>query len=405
MKQEASKRRVIYLFPIFLILYEFAINMSNDMYFPAIPIIASDFDTSINLIQLTITSWLVGSAAIQLILGPFSDRYGRRPVIFGGGVVFLISTIVCALSHYLPILLIARFFQGMAVSSLIVAGYASINELFGDRMAVQVLSWMGMAAMVAPMVGPILGGYILHFGNWRAIFGVLFIVALGALVGLWIVMPESNLHPDTTALYPKKLIKTYRKLFFNKASILSAFPAALLYTGIIVWLTASPVVIIDVFNVDFQKYGYTQLPIFLSYMIGATVLKFLVHKVNIQLLGFIGISISTLSACILFIFSFMSYGSSIYYVLGAMSGYCLGVGFANAPLTRISLMSMKEKMGISTAFFYLKVAGLGAIGSFIVTKIYSGSILQISILITVIIVITWIMAFFRYFLLSLDENY
>ena len=79
-----QRNKLSRLFPIFLILYEFCTNMSNDMYLPALSLIAKEFQIGINQIQLTITAFLAGSMAVQLIVGPLTDRYGRRPILFGG---------------------------------------------------------------------------------------------------------------------------------------------------------------------------------------------------------------------------------------------------------------------------------------------------------------------------------
>ncbi len=79
-----TSSKTSFLFPLCLIIYEFCTNMSNDMYLPALPAISHDLSTSINLVQLTIATWLAGNTSVQLFVGPLSDRYGRRPILFGG---------------------------------------------------------------------------------------------------------------------------------------------------------------------------------------------------------------------------------------------------------------------------------------------------------------------------------
>ena len=170
------------LFPIFLILYEFCTNMSNDMYLPALPIISEAFSASANLVQLTITAWLAGDTAVQLIIGPLSDRFGRRPILFGGGLLFLIFAPWCALAPTLPILILSRFVQGIGVCTMMVAGYASIHDLYDDKRAIHILVWMGSAAVIAPAIGPVFGGLILTVASWRTIFYVLFFLERSPLL-------------------------------------------------------------------------------------------------------------------------------------------------------------------------------------------------------------------------------
>lgn len=97
-----------FLFPLFLILYEFCTNMSNDMYLSALPRISEDFSTSANLVQLTITAWLAGDTSVQLIVGPLADRYRRRFILFGGGLLFVLSTLGCALAPSIGFLLLIK---------------------------------------------------------------------------------------------------------------------------------------------------------------------------------------------------------------------------------------------------------------------------------------------------------
>ncbi len=172
-----NKQLLFRLFPLFLIVYEFCTNMSNDMYLPALALIASDLGTKINLVQLTITAWLAGNTAVQLIIGPLSDRYGRRPILFGGGFLFLLSTLGCALAPSLALLIFFRFLQGIGVCTMMVSGYASIHDLYNDKKAIHILVWMGTAAVLAPAIGPVLGGVLLLVTDWRVIFLSLF--ALG----------------------------------------------------------------------------------------------------------------------------------------------------------------------------------------------------------------------------------
>ncbi|MBI5274120.1 MAG: multidrug effflux MFS transporter [Chlamydiales bacterium] len=402
MKHNTRNIRILYLFPILLILYEFSINMSNDMYLPALIVLTKEFDVSSHIIQLTIVAWLLGSASIQLILGPVSDKHGRRPVFFLGGVIFLISTIVCALAPSIIILIIARFFQGMAVSCLMVAGYASIHEIFEDKTSIRILSWMGSAAICAPIIGPILGGYILYFSTWRMIFILLFLLSFLTLIALWKVMPESNLDSNEKSLAPKKLLHSYLNIFLNKKFMTKALPTGCLYSGIIIWITAAPFIIMDLFQIPEQYFGFTQVPIFLGYIVGASIMRVMLDRFNISFLGLLGITVSIISALILLLLT-LDHSNSIWYLILPMVGYTFGCGFANAPMTKAAFASTDEDIGAVTAFFYLKLAGLGALGSLIVSIVYTHTILPISILLFVVSLIAWTIHVFTHLFASSKE--
>ncbi|HLB42056.1 MAG TPA: MFS transporter, partial [Gammaproteobacteria bacterium] len=129
-------------FPWWLVVYEIAVYLSMDAYMPALPKIAYAFGVDSHTAQLTAIVWMLGGLLVQLVFGPLSDRYGRRPILLFGGGLYVVSTIVCAFSSDIHTMLIARFFQGMAMPSMFIAGYAAINELFESEKAVKILARM-----------------------------------------------------------------------------------------------------------------------------------------------------------------------------------------------------------------------------------------------------------------------
>lgn len=376
------------LFPGFLILYEFCTNMSNDMYLPALSLIAADFQSSINLIQLTITAWLAGSMSIQLIVGPLSDRYGRRPILFGGGLLFLLATLGCSLSPSLEWLLMSRFVQGIGVCTMMVAGYASIHDLYDDNEAIHILAWMGAAAVVAPAIGPVLGGLFLLFTTWRVIFLSLFILGIFALVGLWFIMPESS-SLNRQPLHIKTLLLTYSKILTNSSFMMSGMSFALAYGGIIGWITASPFILMENLQLSPTLFGVLQFPIFGGYIVGARLVKPFMAKIGVEKLITLGLTIAALSGFSLLIFSLAFPSHSISYVLPMMI-YTLGFGFAAAPLNRITLTATTEQKGSSMAIFYLAMATSGTLISLLLSM-FTETIISCCLVIAVAIVLSFVL--------------
>ncbi len=362
------KKGAFRLFPVFLILYEFCTNMSNDMYLPALPIISHDFGTSLLLVQLTITAWLAGDTAVQCVVGPLSDRYGRRPVLFGGGILFLLSTLGCALSPNLAILIIARFLQGIGVCTMMVAGYASIHDLYSDKQAIHVLAWMGSAAVIAPAIGPVFGGLLLLVADWRVIFFILFALSAIALTALWFMMPESTSFFSRYRFNVKNLITSYRKILSNPSFMLSASAFGLLYGGVFGWITVSPFILMETLKLSPTEFGYLQLPVFGAYIVGAQVVKRLMDKFKIEELIFSGLTIAALSGIVLVICSLLA-PSNLWSFILPMMGYTMGFGVAGAPLNRTTLTSTSEQKGTSIAVFYLTMMGIGTIISLILSII------------------------------------
>ena len=206
-----------FFFPIFLVAYETTLYLSNDMYLPALPQVAHDLSTAHSLTQLTIAAFCLGMLLMQFILGPIADRYGRRKILSLSGILFLTSTFLCACAPNITILLIARIFQGSAISPLMIAGYAAIHESYEQQSAIHILARMSSVTILAPSFGPLLGGVFLCFANWRWSFIFLFVWAALALWLLYYHMPETLVRtPENQTIHLSQTLKQYGRMLCNK---------------------------------------------------------------------------------------------------------------------------------------------------------------------------------------------
>ena len=379
------KTHLFYLFPFFLIIYEFCTNMSNDMYLPALPAISHDFKASINIVQLTITAWLAGNTSVQLIIGPLADRFGRRPILLWGGILFLLSTLGCAAASSIFLFILFRLIQGISVCTMMVAGYASIHDLYEDQKAIHILAWMGSAAVIAPAVGPVLGGLLLLLGNWRITFYSLFFLGIVSLIGLWFSMPEISI-TERKSLKVKSLISSYKKIICNLPFITSALSFALVYGGVIGWITASPFLLMEFLGITPVQFGWLQVPVFGAYIIGAQLVKPLMKKIGKERLISLGLTISLFGGFCFIIFSFIAPTHILSYIL-PMVGYTMGFGLSAAPLNRTTLTASLEQKGASIAIFYLTMTGMGTLTSLILS-LFNETVISTSLIIAVSILVS-----------------
>lgn len=363
--------------------------MSNDMYLPALPLISRDFSVPLNWIQFTIAAWLAGDACVQLVVGPLSDRFGRRPILLWGGALFLTATIACALAPSVTFLIVARFFQGVGVCSMMVAGYASVHDLYDDQKAIHLLAWMGSAAVLAPAVGPLFGGLLLLIADWRMIFYLLFFLSLFALLGLWICMPESIPSNTKRSVRTKNLIEVYRSIFSTPAFIISALSFGLLYGGMIAWITDSPFLLIQTLEISPTEFGWIQLFIFGSYIIGARVIKLFIQKISAETIIFSGLCLSLIATTALMLFSLLMPSDLRSYIL-PMIGYSIGFGMASAPLNRVTINAITAQRGAAISVFYLTMTACGTLISFLLS-IFPDSVLLLCSFITGSILLSFIL--------------
>jgi DHA1 family bicyclomycin/chloramphenicol resistance-like MFS transporter len=164
---------------------------SIDMYLPALPSIADEFHASASIVQLTLTACLVGLGLGQLLVGPLSDRWGRRrPALVGLGLYAAIS-LGCALSPSAEVLSVARLVQGVAGGATIVIARAVVRDLHSGAAAAAYFSRLVLVFGLAPVVAPSIGGFVLRLTDWRGVFVVLAVIGALVFAGTLVALPET----------------------------------------------------------------------------------------------------------------------------------------------------------------------------------------------------------------------
>lgn len=166
--------------------------LATDIYLPALPELTKALNTTTSNAQLTLSIYFIGFAFGQLIYGPLSDRYGRKPILQIGLVIFIISSVIASLATSIESLLIARLFQSLGGCAGPVLGRAMVRDMFSPEDAGQVLSHIASVMAIAPAVAPIIGGALTIAYGWEANFIFLFIYGFVILLVMTIKLPESN---------------------------------------------------------------------------------------------------------------------------------------------------------------------------------------------------------------------
>ncbi|ROO89149.1 DHA1 family bicyclomycin/chloramphenicol resistance-like MFS transporter [Actinocorallia herbida] len=165
--------------------------LSMDLYLPGFPQIAERLDTSGGLVQLTLTTCLIGLAAGQLVAGPLSDAFGRKRPLVIGMTAYLLATLACALAPSVEALIGARLVQGLAGAAGLVIARAIVRDMFQGLAAARFFSTLMLVSALAPVIAPVLGGVILEFTVWRGVFVVLAAFGAVMLAGCVLVIPET----------------------------------------------------------------------------------------------------------------------------------------------------------------------------------------------------------------------
>ncbi|PSL40975.1 DHA1 family bicyclomycin/chloramphenicol resistance-like MFS transporter [Planomicrobium soli] len=249
--------------------------LNIDMYLPSFPGIAADLDASASLVQLSLTTCLIGLALGQLLVGPISDAKGRRKPILIAVTLFALSSILCALSTNITMLIVARFLQGFTASAGIVLSRAVVRDVFSGRELTKFFSLLMVINSVAPMAAPLAGGAILAFpfANWQTIFyflgflGIVIVLTVGAKLPE--TLPQEKRSPSSIG----QSLRTMLSLLKDRSYIGYTLIVGVVHGGSFAYVSGTPFVYQGIYGVSPQVFsvlfGINGLAIILgSYLIG-----------------------------------------------------------------------------------------------------------------------------------------
>lgn len=355
--------RGTHYFPLTLVLYEVCNYLANDAYLPALPLIAEELHLPMNLVQLTLTVFFLGNASVQLFLGPITDRYGRRFLLLGSGLVFIATTLVWTVSSNIHVLLISRFLQGASVNGMLIAGYATIHSLFDKMRAIKTLAWMGSVTILAPTLGPIFGALILQVANWRWIFIVLAVWAIIAWLALYHIMPETCERPIPISI--STIMRQYWAVVRNKKFLKPMIALSILFAVLIAWMTAGPFMIMENMHYSSLTFSFMQAAIFGACILGNHWVKYNVEKMTLKKITQLSILVAAVGG-FLAIGNFV-YKQSLFMILIPMILFGFGTGIGFPVFNRLAIEGSTEPMGIRMALFSFFLGISSLIGSMVVS--------------------------------------
>ena len=225
--------------------------LSMNVFLPSLPAMAEDLDTSYRVIQLSVAGYLAVNAGLQLVIGPISDRLGRRPVLLGSIAIFLLATLGCMLSGNVLVFLAFRFVQAVIVAGLVL-GRAVVRDMVEQDQAASMIGYVTMGMAVVPMIAPALGGWLDEAFGWRATFALM--AALGALV-LALTWRDLGETARATSTSLADQVRQYPELFRSRRFWGYALAAAFASGAFFAYLGGAPFVGSEVFALSPSRLG------------------------------------------------------------------------------------------------------------------------------------------------------
>ncbi|MDY7225368.1 multidrug effflux MFS transporter [Hyalangium rubrum] len=229
--------------------------LSIDMYLPSLPTIQGALGTSASAVQLTLAAFIAGLGVGQLAYGPLSDRFGRRKPLFFGIALYILASVACAFAPSIQWLIALRFLQAVGGASGPVIARAVVRDRYSGRDVARVLSLLMLVMGVAPILAPILGGWVLEFSGWRTIFAVLSLLGVATLVFSVIAIPRAETAAGAAA-NRVSLGTNLRALFQDKRFIAATLAGGFAQASMFAYISGSPFVFMEFLHVSPKHFAW-----------------------------------------------------------------------------------------------------------------------------------------------------
>ncbi|RDG39322.1 multidrug effflux MFS transporter [Streptomyces corynorhini] len=339
--------------------------LSMDMYLPALPEVTRSLNSPAATVQITLTACLAGMALGQIVVGPMSDRWGRRRPLLFGMFVYIFATAICALAPTAELLIAFRLLQGLAGAAGIVIARAVVRDLYDGVEMARFFSTLMLISGVAPVIAPVIGGQVLRVTDWRGIFLVLTVIgiALTFVVWKWLheTLPPERRHSGGVG----HALRTMRGLVADRIFTGYMLAGGLAFAALFAYISASPFVVQEIYGASPQTFsllfGVNSIGLIAVGQING---KILVGRVAMDRVLFFGLAVIALAALALLLMTSGVFGSvGLFPVAAALFVLMSAMGLAMPNTNASALMRTPHAAGSASALIGTASFLIGAIAS------------------------------------------
>ncbi|MFI6081041.1 multidrug effflux MFS transporter [Streptomyces sp. NPDC051217] len=339
--------------------------LSMDMYLPALPAVTRALGSSAATAQLTLTACLTGMALGQLVVGPMSDKWGRRKPLLLGMVVYVFATAICALAPTVELLIGFRLLQGLAGAAGIVIARAVVRDLYDGVEMARFFSTLMLISGVAPVIAPVIGGQVLQVTDWRGIFVVLTFVgiALTLVVVKWLheTLPSEKRHGGGVG----EALSTMRGLLADRVFTGYMLAGGLAFAALFAYIAASPFVVQEIYGASPQTYsllfGVNSIGLITVGQING---RLLVGRVSMDKVLALGLVVITLAGAALLLMTSGVFGEpGLVPVAAGLFVLMSAMGLAMPNTNALALMRTPHAAGSASALIGTASFLIGAVAS------------------------------------------
>ncbi len=363
--------------------------VSIDIFLPSLPDMTRVFATDVSHVQLTMSIFIGGFALSQLVLGPLSDRYGRRPVLLAGIALYLLASLASLAARSIETLILARLAQSFGACAGPVLSRAIVRDAYPKDEAARTLALMASVFTIAPAVAPIFGGWLHTLFDWRANFVVMSVFGVVSFFGVWKWLVETNLHPDHHALKLGRMFGTYALLVCHRAFLGYTLTVSFVFAGMFSFVSVGSFVLIDVLGVKAQHFGFCFALVISGLLAGNLATARLGHRFGMRRMIGAGVVVALISGTALAGLS-LAHIQTVAAVLVPMIGVFLAAGLVLPNGTAAAIAPHGRIAGSASALLGFVQMAVAAGTGWMVGRLHDGTTLPMSLTIAAVMVIATI---------------
>ena len=326
--------------------------MTIDLYLPAFPIMARDLATDAESIQLTLSVYMVGFALSQTIFGPISDRFGRKPTIMIGTSIYLVASVACALATTVEQLIVFRLFQSIGAAAAPVVARAVVRDMFTREEAARMYSVVTTVVAIAPIVAPVLGGFIVVWLGWRANFWVLTGFGASAMLLVIVMLPETNRNPDPNATRIGQMLRNFATMLSNRAYLGYVLTVMGNFSGLFAYLLGASFVLVDQLGMSPTSFGLSFGAASVGFMSGAFLGSRIVRYAGVERMCLAGTFFTAAGGALVFVLIWSDV-ISIWSIIVPTIVYFFGMGMSQPNIQAGAISPYPQMAGAAASLLGL----------------------------------------------------
>ncbi len=354
-----------------------------DMYLSTFPVIAEDFQVPQPRVELTVSAFLFGLSFSQLVVGPITDRYGRKGPLLIGALLYMVASLICAYAPDFNFLMLGRALQAFGAAYFMTISRAVIRDHYNTQEAANAMTVLMLLTGLAPVVAPIIGAILADYAGWRGIFLILAIYGLISFFLIAFFFKESLATDKRLPISPKSILSNYIDLLFDRGFIGFALAGGFTMAAMFAFIASSSTVLMETYGLSPQGFARSFAVIAFGLMIGSQLCGFLLRRGARVLTLYRFAAYWVVAVLMLGIILSLSGVMNLFIFMSVMVAFTIGLGLINPTAPVLALNKQGHRLGMASALAGATLFIFGTLSSAIVSHWHNGT--ELPLLVTMLL--------------------